>query len=462
MARVSRAEPAPRVSPMAHVKAVGNATLIVFDPSPVLVTDPWIGDTDSAYFGSWTLPRVIPSAEKAEIFAAKFVWFSHGHPDHLNPQSLAQFKSRQILLPDHVGGRIKRDLEIEGCAVRVLPDRRWVELSPRCKVFCIPNYVQDAALLVDVNGHLFLNLNDCAARGARRLIRNIAGAYSHSYLMKIVAGDPDLNLFDADGRQVEFSSGNLMVGWHLSQEAKLYGAKSVIPFSSFHQYQREDSAWANRHVTPIDAFRIGFDERLARYIEPFVAIDCGNGKVEPIECAPLQTTLKPPSDFGDSWSDQLDAADEALLRQYFLRRERLHRYIGFIDAVVGGRVTRIEFSGPRRKGITFEAPANSLMTAVRYEIFDDLLIGNFMKTTLHNIGSLYDPPINFAITKFGDNGRAMTEQELAKYFKAYYRKCGVEFIRQLMEEKSGLLFRRYVSKQNPLDLFAKRVYYAMR
>jgi hypothetical protein len=30
------------------------------------------------------------------------------------------------------------------------------------------------------------------------------------------------------------------------------------------------------------------------------------------------------------------------------------------------------------------------MTAIDYEIFDDLLIGNFMKTTLHKMGSLYD------------------------------------------------------------------------
>ena len=31
----------------------------------------------------------------------------------------------------------------------------------------------------------------------------------------------------------------------------------------------------------------------------------------------------------------------------------------------------------------------------KYSIFDDLLIGNFMKTRLHNLSSLYDPIINF-------------------------------------------------------------------
>src|SRR5690242_11301620 len=116
---------------MAHVKTVGNATLIAFDPHPVLVTDPWFGDIDSAYFGSWTLEREIPAAERSEMLAADWVWFSHGHPDHLNPGSLPAFKGKRILLPDHVGGRIQQSLDEAGFSTDILPDRRWVELSPR-------------------------------------------------------------------------------------------------------------------------------------------------------------------------------------------------------------------------------------------------------------------------------------------------------------------------------------------
>ena len=52
-------------------------------------------------------------------------------------------------------------------------------------------------------------------------------------------------------------------------------------------------------------------------------------------------------------------------------------------------------NGPTDKGITFELPRNSLVEACKYSIFDDLLIGNFMKTRLHNLSSLYDPTINF-------------------------------------------------------------------
>src|ERR1700756_2871595 len=137
---------------MLGVKTVGNATLVAYDTVPVLVTDPWIGDEDDAYFGSWRLSHSIPPQEKSDILSSPNVWFSHGHPDHLNGESLKRFKNARILLPDHVGGRICEDLKNENYNVTVLPDSQWVDLTKRVRIFCIPDYIQDATLLVDVGG----------------------------------------------------------------------------------------------------------------------------------------------------------------------------------------------------------------------------------------------------------------------------------------------------------------------
>ena len=84
---------------MLGVKTVGNATLIAHDGIPILATDPWFGNEDDAYLGSWCLSHEIPATEKKEILGAKHIWFSHGHPDHLNPQSLSHFQHSSILLP---------------------------------------------------------------------------------------------------------------------------------------------------------------------------------------------------------------------------------------------------------------------------------------------------------------------------------------------------------------------------
>src|SRR5690606_28951898 len=104
-------------------ETIGNATLIVHDGKPVLVTDPWlVGD---AYFGSWTLSHEIPEAQREAALASEYVWVSHGHPDHLSGDSLKLFAGKKILVPNHFGGRIERDLREQGFDVHVILDRAW-------------------------------------------------------------------------------------------------------------------------------------------------------------------------------------------------------------------------------------------------------------------------------------------------------------------------------------------------
>src|SRR5437667_9395148 len=143
---------------MLGVSTIGNATLIAYDGGPTLVTDPWLGDEDSAYFGSWVLTHEIPAEQRRDILSAKYVWFSHGHPDHLNPASVERFRGGKILLPDHVNARISQWLLHDGYDARILPDRAWVQLSEHIKVQCITTAIQDSVLIVDVNGIAFVNL----------------------------------------------------------------------------------------------------------------------------------------------------------------------------------------------------------------------------------------------------------------------------------------------------------------
>ncbi|MGZ4082004.1 MAG: MBL fold metallo-hydrolase, partial [Bacteroidia bacterium] len=69
---------------------IGNATMICYDKVPVLVTDPWI--KGSSYFGSWGLSHEVPAEQMEAIEKCRYVWYSHGHPDHLNWDSIDTFK----------------------------------------------------------------------------------------------------------------------------------------------------------------------------------------------------------------------------------------------------------------------------------------------------------------------------------------------------------------------------------
>ena len=125
----------------------GNATLIAYDAGvPVLVTDPWL--QGAQYFGSWTLPYRFTDAQTEAFAAARYVWLSHGHPDHLNLESLAVFRDKTLLVPDHRGGRILGDLKAAGYRVQVLANDRWTQLSHRVRILCCADHNQDAALMV--------------------------------------------------------------------------------------------------------------------------------------------------------------------------------------------------------------------------------------------------------------------------------------------------------------------------
>ena len=125
----------------------GNATLIAYDRGdPVLATDPWVRGRQ--YFGSWSLPYHF-TAEQTQAFArVSHVWLSHGHPDHLNLDSLEGFRDKVLLVPAHRGGRIAADLRQAGFKVQDLANGEWVRLSERVRILTYADWNQDAALLI--------------------------------------------------------------------------------------------------------------------------------------------------------------------------------------------------------------------------------------------------------------------------------------------------------------------------
>jgi len=407
-------------------ETIGNATLICHDGGPVLATDPWL--RGSAYFGSWTLSHEIPPEQLAAVRAAPYVWISHGHPDHLSLESLELLRDKQILLPDHVGGRIQRELAAQGYRVRVLRDGEWTQLAPRTRVLCLSDYNQDAVLLVELGGRLIVDANDASDRGGGDFLRATASRYAESYLLCLTGyGDADMiHFYDEQGRQVLPAAADKQdLGPGIAGLLQHYGLRNFAPFSSMHRYQRSDSVWANAYATEIDEHARGFPLEPERMLPPFARVDFARGTVESIRPPRAPELVHPPEAFGDSWSDELEAADVAQLRAYFEGIEHLRGFLGWVRFVVGGREHVLELAPEHRaRGISFELPRASLMTAVRYEIFDDLMIGNYMRTTLHgawparNAAGLY-PDFSPFLGKYWDNGRARTRAELRAYFAAY-------------------------------------------
>ncbi len=448
---------------MIGFETIGSATIVAYDDSPVIATDAWInGD---AYFGSWGLSHEIPPEQLAAIRACKYYWMSHGHPDHLNLASISETADKEILLADHYGGRIRDELSAMGFRVRVLPERTWVSLSRNIRVLTLSDYNQDSILLLDVGGRLIIDLNDASDCGWGKFVRAIANSYVHSYLLRLWSyGDGDMrNFFTESGERIVHPSAYTRpsLAPQIQRDAIKFGARYAIPFSSFHRYQREDSIWANSMVTPMAKYSEGQRSNLPEILPAFVRVNCRTGEITQIDPRPNDHVVRRADEFGDNWSDRLEKREQQMLRNYFQSKEHLHDTLAFLAFRVGGETTTIELNkGNGRTGITFEVPRQSLMTAVNYRIFDDLLIGNFMKTTLHGVRGLY-PNFTPYVAKYADNGGAESREELREYFHHYRNRDPLGFVFRRLESQSEAVFRKFVPHDSVIHRSAKQLYWKL-
>ena len=410
-------------------ETIGNATALIYDRGPLLATDPWL--VGAAYFGSWIHQHQIPEAQMEAAKGCKYLWISHGHPDHLSLESLELLRDKDIFLPDHYGGRIQRELAEQGFRVWTLKDGHWTQLSDRVRVMSLADCHQDAALLIDVDGTLIVNTNDAGDRGAGDFVRSLIPRFKDSFLFALMAyGDADMiNFFDEDGQRIPPAAAKREpLGPGIAQALSLYGIRHYVPFATLHRYQRTDSAWVNEFITEPGEFERGFESDSAQCLPAYTHYDLARGEWSAIDPPKVSGELHPPEDFGDNWSDELEPADVEALRAYLAPITHLATFLGYVNFRVGGKDNVIDVNRERfDRGITFETPRASLMEAVRWRVFDDLMIGNFTKTTLHGdwhdrgAGGLY-PDFNPFVAKYADNGGATTPDELKAYFAEYHRR----------------------------------------
>jgi len=445
---------------MRFFETIGSAIVIAYDDRPVLTTDPWING--AAYFGSWGQDYEIPPDQMRAIADADYHWFSHGHPDHLNVASLPLLKKGQFLLSDHYGNRIQRDLTAAGYRVRVLPDREWIQLSKGIRVYSIANQNQDSLLLIDVNGRLIINQNDSPEFGECFRVRRMAKDFIEVYMLQLHGwgGADMLNLFDPSGQKLtSIEEKRRPIAPRAQISARKMGARKVIPFSSFHRYQREDSAWANDLIPELEDYHTGAVKDWPEILPAFVRVDCETDEITTIDPPRSPRIVKKPEDFGDSWSDPLTAEDKTKIQRYFIAREALRAHFGFIQVSAGGSSVTVDLNRRKRDvGIRFECPRNSLMTCIEHELFDDLLIGNFMRTTLYNVESLY-PRFTPYVAKYGDNGGAKTTRELTRYFDHYYRRDPVAHTLKHFTKTSEMVLRKALPEGSAMFRAVKSIYY---
>jgi hypothetical protein len=450
---------------MLGFETIGNATVIAYDGGPIIATDPWLGEP--AYFGSWGLPFEIPEEQQKAIMAAEFLWFSHGHPDHLNPENIEKMHGRKILLPDHVGNRIRDALIEAGYDVTVMTDGEWIKLSDNVRVLCLSDYYQDAVLLIDVGGALIVNINDASDKGWGRRIKQFVRDSKRSFMLKLFGdGITDMmNFYDDDGHHIKpVVARKRPIGAQVGFYADLFGVTDVVPFSSYHHFERSDSVWANEYTRPMESFSDGYNGKATLH-DAFVRYDAKTDTTTQLKPKAIPVHGYDPKNFGDDWSQPFEAGDHEKAKAYFQAIECLGDGMDFIRLVAGGQELMIDTPGKKTshktgRGVTFEAPRNSMMAAIEHEIFDDHLLANFMKTRLHGDWETMSLHPHFTpfVAKYADNGQAKTRDEVDAYLAAYRKRAPMDYLMHVLERESERRVRKFIGVDTPAFKLMTKTY----
>jgi Beta-lactamase superfamily domain len=422
-------------------ETLGNATILFSaDDSPVLATDPWLKGT--CYFGSWALDYPLDAQQIQRIQNAQYIWVSHGHPDHLHPESLQIIpKSVKFLIPDHYNSDIYDYLSNLGFDTQIVRYRSWIRLHDQLELLCLDNENQDAILVVRFGNSLIINVNDSPFCGEWRFLHNLTKQHQNDrvFLLQLCSIDADMrNFVDETGERIGPRPEELKPGAvrEVARGAWKLGAKFFCCSSSQHLYVRSDSIWANEfRISWADMHRY-WDRPEVELVPPFVTVDLVGGTYvenHPSHVSDLSQITDSTGD--DDWDEALTAGEKAAVANFFRQFVLLKRYLAFIEVVVGSERLLVQlgrrFPGYRRRngpGVTFYVPRNSLLKVVECGYFDDLLIGNFMRTQLHGDASLY-PFVTPIIAKIGGNARVYGAVDYLRFRLRYLRRNPAGFFK---------------------------------
>jgi hypothetical protein len=440
---------------MIGFETIGNATLTLFDDEPVLTTDPWV--YGNPYFGSWGHKYQIPIEQLNNIKKSKYIWLSHGHPDHIDPDSFSLFEGKTILLADHYNKRIFNDLSKKYKCVE-LKSNKWFEITKNIRIKSFSDWNQDSSLIVEIlKKDLIFNLNDGQALGWSKEIKKIISNYKNKFLLRLISwGDADMiNFYNHnDDFVMPLAAEKKPCGETYSYNLKKWGCNFILPFSSMHRYVRNDSIKMNKFITPLRFHYEKFDNKHGEMLPAFIKWNSSTNDYEKINPKENLYEIRASDYYGDQWSDELETEDKIILKKYFSQFDHLKKKFGFISFFIGNKEFNIKLSD-RNEGIQFETPRNSLIYSVKNNIFDDLLIGNFMKTKLINVPSLY-PDFTPYVTKYGDNGKVYSNNELKKYFD-YYKFNSANYWTDSLKIKSETYVRAKLGSYKSIYYLARSI-----
>ena len=248
-----------------RVTYYGQACTLIEAAGRKILTDPWL--TEGAYLGTWFHTHVLADAGVTPHTFAKdidYIFISHEHEDHLDPETLRQFDpDTPVLICRFPTPRFRDHLRTLGLTnVIERPSGEPLQLGDGLEVtiFGTAEYTNDAALLVRAEGHTVFNETDCKLGYADLQRLGAAGVDIGFYMFSGANWYPMLYDYPADVRRALTLRRRRALLKGLVQRVKLTRPKIVVPAAGPCTVLDPDLLWLN---SPEDGIFIDPDEAVA-------------------------------------------------------------------------------------------------------------------------------------------------------------------------------------------------------
>ncbi|HEY0292004.1 MAG TPA: hypothetical protein VGC51_06645 [Hansschlegelia sp.] len=264
------------------IETMGHATLALYRDGerPVLLTDPWL--TGSCYWRSWWIENYPSAEDLARLRAARYVYLTHEHPDHLHLPSLRLLgpDGPEILTPDFLEMKMDGFLRGEGFRVRRLAPGVWTELDPEVVAMSLPIWNNDSILILSTPEAFIVDLND--AKPDQRIFRKLAALRATApgrrcVVLRSHSPASPANSFFVDGGRLERTSKAQFVR-AARNACRRIGATDFMPFASQSVFRRSDSEWANAYKVGLSDLRRHWRDAPTRLLPPYTRLDLATGE----------------------------------------------------------------------------------------------------------------------------------------------------------------------------------------
>lgn len=148
--------------PEIQVEFYGHACAVIRCGKTTIVTDPWL--KGSAFLGGWQRQYKPPLGWEKVLQEADLIYVSHGHSDHMSPETLIHAGNTHVIVPDFP----MKSAELAGKRGMVEPLTpmslgEWITVG-KCRIKIIKDECpghEDSGLIVEYKGKYLINTVDC-------------------------------------------------------------------------------------------------------------------------------------------------------------------------------------------------------------------------------------------------------------------------------------------------------------